>query len=160
MSANTANKLLKQIIKLDSYHIKGLDPSVANILYFLHPTLMPPFNTAIVNGFNAIFNDNKKLGSWPQYLEMRESIIKINEENKSILSTDLGAITGLLFAIGIGKISLDENWETAIKFEKDRLSNLCSQKKYKNIRNNNYKAGIDRIVIYRSLQLLEQKKYV
>lgn len=128
MSANTSDKLVKEIIKLDSYQIKGLGPSVANILYFLHPTLMPPFNTAIVKGFNAIFNDNKKLGSWQQYLEMRETIIKINEENKSIMSTDLGAISGLLFDIGIGKISLDINCDTAIKFEKDKLEKILRKR--------------------------------
>ena len=128
MSANTADKLLKEIIKLDSYHIKGLGPSVANILYFLHPTLMPPFNTAIVKGFNAIFDDNKKLGSWQQYLDMRETIIKVNEENSSIMSTDLGAISGLLFDIGIGKISLDKSWETAIKFEKDKSEKILKKR--------------------------------
>jgi len=128
MTVNTADKLIKEIIKLDSYHIKGLGPSVANILYFLHPTLMPPFNTAIVNGFNAIFDDNKKLGSWQQYLEMREIIIKINEENKSTLSTDLGAISGLLFDIGIGKISLDNNWETSIRFEKYKLEKALKKR--------------------------------
>ena len=128
ISANTADKLIKEIIKLDDHHIKGLGPSVANILYFLHPTLMPPFNTAIVNGFNAIFDDNKKLGSWQQYLEMRETIIKINEENKSIMSTDLGAITGLLFDIGIGKITLNNNWNTAIKFEKDKLEKILNKR--------------------------------
>jgi len=121
MSSNMADKLIKEIIKLDSYHIKWLDPSVANILYFLHPTLMPPFNTASVNGFNAVFDDNKKLGSWEQYLEMRETIIKINEVNRSITSTYLGAISGLLFNIGIGKIPLDKNCDTSLKFEKDKL---------------------------------------
>ena len=34
------------------------------VLYFLHPTLMPPCNTAIVNGFIAWFGDKIKLGSW------------------------------------------------------------------------------------------------
>ena len=128
MSANTEDKLVKEIIKLDSYQIKGLGPSVANILYFLHPTIMPPFNTAIVKGFNAIFDDNKKLGSWQQYLEMRETIIKINEENRSILSTDLGAISGLLFDIGVGKISLNINCDTAIKFEKDKLEKTLKKR--------------------------------
>ena len=128
MSVNTADKLIKEIIKLDGHHIKGLGPSVANILYFLHPTLMPPFNTAIVNGFNAIFDDNKKLGSWQQYLEMRDTIIKINEENKSIMSTDLGAISGLFFDIGIGKISLDKNWKTAVRFEEDKLEKILKKR--------------------------------
>jgi hypothetical protein len=47
---------------------------------------MPPFNTAMVNGFNTVFNDNKKLGSWPAYLEMRETIMKTNEELQPALS--------------------------------------------------------------------------
>lgn len=70
LAATTADKLVKEIIKLDGYNIKGLGPAVANILYFLHPTLMPPFNTAIVNGFNAVFADKKKLGSWQSYLKL------------------------------------------------------------------------------------------
>jgi type II restriction enzyme len=75
LSANSADKIIKEIIKLDDHKIKCLGPSVANILYFLHPTLMPPFNTAMVNGFNAIFSDKKKLGSWNDYLQMREVIL-------------------------------------------------------------------------------------
>jgi type II restriction enzyme len=76
LSANSVDKIIREIIKLDSFKIKGLGPAVANILYFLHPTLMPPFNTAMVNGFNAVFSDNKKLGSWNDYLQMREVILK------------------------------------------------------------------------------------
>lgn len=121
LTANSGDKLIKEIVQLDSYKIKGLGPAVANILYFLHPTLIPPFNTAMVSGFNAIFNDKKKLGSWQQYLEMREVIIKSNEELQPALSKDLGAISGFLFDVGVGKIALDQNWETALKFEKDKL---------------------------------------
>lgn len=121
LSANSSDRLLKGIIKLDNQKIKGLGPAVVNILYFLHPTTMPPFNTAMVNGFNAIFNDNKKLGSWQHYLEMRETILKVNEELQPMLSKDLGAISGLLFDVGIGKIALSENWDTALKFEKEKL---------------------------------------
>jgi type II restriction enzyme len=121
LSANSADKIVREIIKLDGYKIKGLGPAVANILYFLHPTLIPPFNTAMVNGFNAIFSDKKKLGSWPDYLEMRETILEANHELQSTLSKDLGAISGLLFDVGIGKIALDTNWETALKFDKEKL---------------------------------------
>ncbi len=128
LSANSADKLIREIIKLDSCSIKGLGPAVANILYFLHPTLMPPFNTAMVYGFNAIFSDKKKLGSWQHYLEMREMIIKANEELHPSLSKDLGAISGLLFDIGVGKIALDENWETALKFEKDKLEKALKKR--------------------------------
>ena len=50
--------------RLAAAEIKGLGPAVANIVYFLHPTIVPPFNTAMVKGFNALFADSKKLGSW------------------------------------------------------------------------------------------------
>lgn len=54
-------RLVREVLELDRRRIKGLGPAVANILYFLHPTLFPPFNTAIVRGFNALFADSKKL---------------------------------------------------------------------------------------------------
>lgn len=99
--------LIREIIKLDELKIKGLGPAVASILYFLHPTIIPPFNTAIVNGFNYLFRDNKKLGSWAEYLKMREVIIKTNTDNKALLSNDLGAIAGLLFEIGCRNIIIE-----------------------------------------------------
>ena len=80
--------------------IKGLGPSVANILSFLHPTIIPPFNTAIINTFNLLFKDKKKLGSWSEYLKLREVMIDTNNQQRSELSSDLGAIAGLLFEIG------------------------------------------------------------
>lgn len=113
LSTTNADKIVNEIIKLDNHKIKGLGPAVANILYFLHPTLMPPFNTAMVQGYNILFSDNKKLGYWIDYLKMREVIIKVNEEIQ--LSKDLGAFSGLLFDIGIGKICLGENWESSLK---------------------------------------------
>lgn len=104
LNAKSAEQILKEIIRLDALKIKGLGPAVASILYFLHPTFIPPFNTAIVNGFNSLFNDKKKLGSWTDYLQMREAIVSFNEEHKNLLSNDLGAFAGMLFDIGIGKI--------------------------------------------------------
>ncbi len=102
--ATKEDQLIKEILNLDSLKIKGLGPAVANILYFLHPTLILPFNTAIVNGFNFLFRDNKKLGSWTEYLKMRDVILKTNDENKNHLSNDLGAMAGLLFEIGMRNI--------------------------------------------------------
>jgi type II restriction enzyme len=128
LSANNADKIVNEIIKLDSYKIKGLGPAVANILYFLHPTLMPPFNTAIVNGFNIVFSDKKKLGSWQDYLEIREIIIETNKNLNPNLSVDLGAISGLLFDVGIGKISLP-NSEYDLKFENNRLEKALKKRK-------------------------------
>jgi len=106
-SATKEEQIIREIIELDALKIKGLGPAVASILYFLHPTLMPPFNTAIVNGFNYLFRDNKKLGSWTEYLKMRDVILKSNEENKSQLSNDLGAIAGLLYEVGMRNIIIE-----------------------------------------------------
>jgi len=96
---NTSNEetLLKEIIKLDEKQIKGLGPAVANILYFLHPTVFPPCNTAIVRGFNNLFNEKMKQGSWNEYLKMREVIIQHNKEFKTHFSNDLGAVWRLSF---------------------------------------------------------------
>lgn len=96
--------LEKEVLKLAARGIKGLGPAVSNILYFLHPTLFPPFNTAMLNGFNALFQTKKKLGSWESYLEMRETIIEANG-SLGILSKDLGAFCGMLFEIGVGRLS-------------------------------------------------------
>ncbi len=105
--ATKEEQLIREIIKLDELKIKGLGPAVASILYFLHPTILPPFNTAIVNGFNYLFRDNKKLGSWQEYLKMREVILKTNVDNKDQLSNDLGAIAGLFFEIGSKNIIIE-----------------------------------------------------
>jgi len=114
--------IIKEIIKLDNLKIKGLGPAVASILYFLHPTVIPPFNTAIINGFNILFNVNKKLGSWTEYLKLRETLMETNDKYKSLLSNDLGAIAGLLFEIGSKNIIVDDGEfiteEDVVKFEK------------------------------------------
>lgn len=94
------------MLKLAARGIKGLGPAVGNILYFLHPTLFPPFNTAMLNGFNALFQTKKKLGSWESYLEMRETIIEANA-SLGILSKGLGAFCGMLFEIGVGRLCCD-----------------------------------------------------
>lgn len=104
LNAKTEDQLIKEIVRLDTLKIKGLGPAVGSILYYLHPTLFPPFNTAILNGFNTLFNDKKKLGSWSEYLKVREVLIQTNNKYKAELSNDLGAITGLCFEIGTQKM--------------------------------------------------------
>lgn len=111
-------RIVREIHALDSRRIKGLGPAVANILYFLHPTLFPPFNTAIVRGYNALFDDSKRLGSWTAYLEMREVIRETNARLRPPLSTDLGAFTGLLFDLGSGTFALDSTWTAALSRER------------------------------------------
>lgn len=92
--------VIAAIRALNSKQIKGLGPAAANLLYFVHPTLVPPFNTAIVKGYNTLRHAKVKLGSWDEYLAMRDGILRINKENHGLLSNDLGAIGGFLFDVG------------------------------------------------------------
>ncbi|WP_342422726.1 hypothetical protein [Paenibacillus sp. FSL E2-0178] len=124
--ASQEKQILEEIYKLDNMHIKGLGPAVANIIYFLHPTLFPPFNTAIVKGYNELLGQKIKLGSWTAYLEMREGLLQMNNEQRSLLSNDLGAIGGFVFEIGTGRLIVSGNAERileseAVKQEKTRL---------------------------------------
>lgn len=98
--------LLRAIHALDRQRIKGLGPAAANLLYFVHPTLAPPFNTAIVRGYNALTGAKVKLGRWDEYLAMRRGILELNATHRSCLSNDLGAIAGFLFDIGSGRVVL------------------------------------------------------
>ena len=118
LNATREEQLLTEISRLAGAQIKGLGPAVANIVYFLHPTLIPPFNTAMVKGFNVLFHDKKKLGSWESYLEMREVIVQTNAELRDQLSKDLGAFAGLLFEIGAGRLVVDGNAEAVLQAEK------------------------------------------
>jgi type II restriction enzyme len=70
------------------------------MLYFLHPTVVVPFNTAIVNGYNALTGSKVKLGRWDEYLAMREGVLRLNSDHRDLLSNDLGAAAGFLFDIG------------------------------------------------------------
>lgn len=104
LKANKPETLVAEINRLDSYQIKGLGPAVASILYFLHPTWVPPFNTAIVNGYNRLFNERRKLGSWSEYRAIREKMVAVNAQYRQQLSNDLGALAGLLFEVGMGNL--------------------------------------------------------
>ena len=128
LSASKEEQLLSEIIKLSERNIKGLGPAAANILYFLHPTLIPPFNTAILEGYNALFNEKKKLGSWQSYLEMREVVIKANNDLKAHLSKDLGAISGLLFEIGVNRLLIDGNSEEVLEKEAARAATVVKKR--------------------------------
>src|SRR5574343_1664451 len=113
---DNAPAILEAIHRIDALAIKGLGPAVANLLYFIHPTLVCPFNTAIVNGFNAVTGSNVKLGRWDHYLSMREGVIRLNDQYRQHLSNDLGAIAGLLFDVGSGRYLAPprENYDDAL----------------------------------------------
>lgn len=95
--------VLTRIQALDRHRIKGLGPAAANLLYFLHPTIVPPFNTAIVKGYNVLCGAKVKLGRWDAYCAMRAGILRLNAEHRELLSNDLGAIAGFLFDVGSGR---------------------------------------------------------
>src|SRR5581483_2777311 len=98
--------VLGAIHALDAHRIKGLGPAAANLLYFLHPTIAPPFNTAIANGYSALTRTKVKLGRWDEYLAMRTGILRMNMTHQKLLSNDLGAIAGFLFDVGSGRYPL------------------------------------------------------
>lgn len=108
--------VLDAIRELSSKKIKGLGPAVANLLYFLHPTVVPPFNTAIVRGFNALTGSRVKLGSWDGYLAMRAGLIRLNAQHRALLSNDLGAVAGLMFDLGTGRLAAPPRADDAAAF--------------------------------------------
>lgn len=115
LNATKEEQVLAEMSRLAAASIKGLGPSVASIVYFLHPTLLPPFNTAIVNGFNTLFSAKLKLGSWDSYFAMREAMLRTNEQYRGLLSNDLGALAGLLFEIGSNRIVLSGNADSVLQ---------------------------------------------
>lgn len=122
LCCSTEGGVLEAIRQIDGHRIKGLGPAAANLLYFLHPTIAPPFNTAIVNGYNALTSSKVKLGKWDEYLAMRQGILSLNADYRSLFSNDLGALVGLLFDIGIGRYAappLDDDAAAVAAWEAD-----------------------------------------
>lgn len=118
----TESAVLDAVKALAQREIKGLGPTAANLLYFLHPTIVPPFNTAIVKGYNALTGAKVKLGRWDEYAAMRTGILKLNARYRERLSNDLGAIAGLLFDIGSGRYAApprDDNAAARATWEAD-----------------------------------------
>lgn len=118
---STDAQVLDAIDALNSRRIKGLGPAAANLLYFLHPTIVAPFNTAIVKGYNALSGAKVKLGSWSDYLAMRAGMLRLNKLYRELLSNDLGAIAGLMFDVGSGRYSAPplEGAERSAEWERD-----------------------------------------
>ncbi len=118
----TDRDVIDAIRALDQRGIKGLGPAAANLLYFLHPTLMPPFNTAIVKGYNLLTGSRVKLGRWDEYLAMRTGIVRLNAALRDLLSNDLGAIGGFLFDLGSARYApppCEEDGDSRAAWEHD-----------------------------------------
>lgn len=129
-------EVVAAIHALDARQIKGLGPAVANLLYFIHPTMVSPFNTAMVKGYNALTGAKVKLGSWQEYLAMRSGVQRLNQEHRSLLSNDLGAIAGFLFDVGSGRYllppmsddaSAKATWEADIAKVREEATALSKQ---------------------------------
>lgn len=115
LRSSDAGAIITEILRLTADPIKGLGPASGNLLYFLHPTVFPPFNTAIVKGYNLLTSENLKLGDWQAYLRMREGMLHMVHEAKGRLSRDLGDIAGLCFEVGIGRLLPPELPAEALK---------------------------------------------
>lgn len=100
---DTEAEVLAAIHRLDAVQIKGLGPAAANLLYFLHPTIAPPSNTAIAKGYELLTGVRVPLGNWSAYLAMRQGMLDLTTKYRDILSNDLGAIAGFLFDVGSGR---------------------------------------------------------
>jgi type II restriction enzyme len=156
-NATKESQIIKEIILLEQRKIKGLGPAVANILYFLHPEIIPPFNTAMVNGFNHLFKDKVKLGSWSEYLRMREVILEKNRQNKSLLSKDLGAFSGFLFDIGVKKILVGDEGELS---EQEQLKiNKLLKKRHKEVVDEQKQADLHTQMQYHLLKIGQSLGY-
>lgn len=151
LQAKSEEQLIKEIIRLDALKIKGLGPAVASILYFLHPTIIPPFNTAIINGFNFLFKDKKKLGSWTEFLKLREVLIQTNNQHRSELSSDLGAIAGLMFEIGMQKLVLGSD-EYLSETERNKLEKAI-EKRHKEVQEEKQQENLHTEMQYHLLKI-------
>ena len=100
---DTETEVLGAIHRLDALRIKGLGPAAANLLYFLHPTITPPSNTAIAKGYALLTGVRVPLGKWSAYLAMRRGMLDLTARYRDVLSNDLGAIASFLFDVGSGR---------------------------------------------------------
>lgn len=128
LNATKEGQVLGEMSRLANANIKGLGPAVASIVYFLHPTLVPPSNTAIVNGFNTLFGAKLKLGSWDSYFALRETMMRANEQHRSLLSKDLGALAGLLFEIGSNRIVLAANADSVLEELREKAAKAAKKR--------------------------------
>lgn len=114
-------QVIAAIHRLDERRIKGLGPAAANLIYFLHPTIAPPFNTAIVKGYNSLLGGKVRLGRWEEYLAMRDGVLRFTRQHERLLSNDLGAVAGFLFDVGGGRYPLPPSDQDAASEEAWRL---------------------------------------
>lgn len=127
LKSNQEIKMLTAVNLLAEKQIKGLGPAVANILYFLEPSIFPPFNTALVNGYNTLTGSKIRLGKWEDYFKLRDGMIELNLSG-GLFSKDLGAISAFLFDIGKLNYAIRENEEDFIKVSESKTQGKVKDK--------------------------------
>ncbi len=120
INAKQEVKMLLAVNNLAEKKIKGLGPAVANILYFLEPTIFCPFNTSIVRGYNDLTHSKIRLGKWNDYFKLRDGIIELNEAG-GLFSKDLGAVSAFLFDIGKLNYIIPETSEAYIQITESHM---------------------------------------
>jgi type II restriction enzyme len=74
-----------------------------------------------------MFKATEKLGSWSEYLEIRQVIIESNKQHNGELSSDLGAFAGLLYEIGMHNLLLGAN-EYISEKESDKIISMVKKR--------------------------------
>lgn len=142
INAKQEVKMLLAVNNLAEKKIKGLGPAVANILYFLEPTIFCPFNTSIVRGYNDLTHSKIRLGKWNDYFKLRDGIIELNEAG-GLFSKDLGAVSAFLFDIGKLNYIIPETSEAYIQItESHTMKKLKSAEKTTELKSLHYKVQL------------------
>jgi type II restriction enzyme len=128
LETGSSVKKLMALNALANKKIKGLGPSVSNILYFLEPSVFPPFNTKIVEGYNLLSHAKIRLGRWDDYFTLRDGMIALNEKG-SLFSKDLGAISAFLFDIGALNYVVPENSDQYLIAEQRHTTRKALEKR-------------------------------
>lgn len=126
--ATNETQVLAAMSRLADAKIKGVGPAAATIVYFLHPTLVLPFNTAIIKGYNALFADRQPASSWEAYFTIRQVILAANARERGRLSNDLGAFAGLLFEIGMGRLPIEPGTVAVDAEERARAERVARER--------------------------------
>lgn len=124
MNISDYSKIDSLILEFSKHQIKGLGPAIANILYFIHPTGVIPFNTAIVNGFNKITGQKIRLGKFDDYLKLKNISLELNQSLKNHFSNDLGAIAGFFF-----DLAQDPNFQVGTSLDSLAIAKAAQKNK-------------------------------
>lgn len=120
-------KMLTVVNIMAEKKIRGLGAAVANILYFLEPSIFPPFNTAIVDDYNYLTKSKIRLGKQEDYFKLRDGIIELNLLG-GLFSKDLGAISTFMYDTGKLNYVIRENETITIQVSENKTLEIVQNK--------------------------------